>query len=154
MGDGKRRLPLVKEPEAAREEDVARPAWHWTIIGAFATWLAWLLLEMVAVPLLGAVDRSAAAGTTTQPLLVAVHFSALALAAFAGGLFVGRFGVQAGRLHAAIAGAIVVVPPWLVVATRVSGAGDVPFLAVLLALLAGWSTGAAYLGGRLGFRLR
>jgi hypothetical protein len=149
-GDTKRRLPLVKELDAAREEDVARPAWQWTIIGAFATWLAWLLLEMSAVPILGAVTSR----TVSQPLLVGTHVFVLALAALLGGLFVGRFGVRAGARHAAMTGAIVVIPPWLMLAFRATEIGEAPFLAVLLAALAALATGAAYFGGRLGVRLR
>jgi hypothetical protein len=155
-GDGKRRLPLVKEPDA-HEEDVERPPWHWSIIGAIAVLIAWLLLGMLSQLILSRfypwLGDPLAAGGPVRGGLVASGSLSLVVAAFGGGVFVGRFGARAGSPQAAAAGALAVVPPWLLVAIG-APADAIPLLVVVLVVLAAVGAAFAYLGGRLGLRVR
>ncbi len=155
-GDGKRRLPLVKEPDA-HEEDVERPPWHWSVIGAIAVLIGWLLLGMLSqlvlshfYPWLG--DPLAGGGTARGGFVAAGSIS-LVLASFAGGVFVGRFGARARAPQAALAGALAILPPWLILAVG-APADAMPLLVVVLVVLAGIGAAFAYAGGRVGIRLR
>jgi tRNA-(ms[2]io[6]A)-hydroxylase len=157
-GDGKRRLPLVKEPEAAREDDVDRPPWHWVFIGAIAVLIAWLilgtLLQLVLshfYPWLGSPFADKQAPVTGGA--VASSLLGLVLAAFGGGVFVGRFGVRAKARIAAASGAVAVVPPWVLVAFG-APADAMPLLLMLLAALGGVGALFALAGGLVGARLR
>jgi tRNA-(ms[2]io[6]A)-hydroxylase len=164
MADSKRRLPVFKPSDDDDEE--ARPPWHWIGFGTAAIFAAWLPLAYVAEALKGRVfaarlgdvrtpDEIAAALHALTPrelftldvialLLMAVP---LALAAFAGGLLVGRWGKGAGMREAALAGAsttlIVSVLTW-----AQAGLSAAPLAAVLLAVpLSAW-------GGKIGVRRR
>jgi hypothetical protein len=157
-GDGKRRLPLVKEPEPAREDDVERPPWHWAVIGAVAVLLAWLILgtliQLVLAhyyPWLG--NPFADKEAPVKGGMVASSLLSLILAAFAGGVFVGRFGVRAKARIAAASGALAVVPPWVLVAFG-APADAMPLLLMLLGALGAIGAAFAFAGGLLGVRLR
>jgi hypothetical protein len=110
--DGKRRLPLIStEPRAGDRGDEggeARPPWHWVGFGAVAIFTAWLPLSALA----GALAARLAAAPEDDPsrlarveiAIVALHMVALAVASFAGGLVVGRWGDPAGTREAALSG--------------------------------------------------
>ena len=123
----RRRLPVIqtpppdKPPAAPDEQADARPPWHWVGFGTVAIFAAWLPLSYVAgwvvrrgsAPYVGdaatpeAVIAKMAALTEEQRLRVAMiqmlpHVLGLALASFAGGFLVGRFGP--GVREAALAG--------------------------------------------------
>lgn len=122
----KRRLPILK-PSAGggADEGEPRPPWHWVGFGTVLIFAAWLPLAYVA----GAVqarmlatrfgedaskdqiDLAVAAMTAGERVALALSQAipgvlALALASFAGGLVVGRFGAGAGMREAARAGAV------------------------------------------------
>jgi hypothetical protein len=123
--DGKRRLPLLQAPAApggeGSEEDVRRPAWQWVGFGAVAVLTAWLPLSA----LVGLLGSKLAAGSEADPARVAragaaivgLHVVALALAAFAGGFVVGRWGgsgvgVRTAGLAGLVAGLVAIAIAW------------------------------------------
>ena len=167
--DKKRRLPVLNAPPAAgggeEEEGEARPPWHWIGFGTVAVFAVWLPLSYVAelvrvramVAWIGSpptAEATAEAIAALSPearaklglVLFFTHGSALALAAFAGGMLVGRYGgAQAGVREAALAGLMAAL-----VATLLAwgGVSWVPLVTIAVATL------AAALGGRAGKRRR
>jgi hypothetical protein len=123
----RRRLPVLQEPKrTTSEEDVPeRPPWHWIGFGAIAIFAVWLPLAYVgghvsrssmtarfgsnaskeevdlAVAAMSAGERARLMATIALPSILA-----LALASFAGGVLVGRFGLGHGPRSAAAAGGV------------------------------------------------
>jgi len=89
----KRRLPVLQNKD--EDEGEERPAWHWVVLTAATTLLAWLLIAAVT----NAVVRSA----SPQWALVA-NALALALSAGLAGALAGKFGTRAEVRHAALGG--------------------------------------------------
>ena len=148
MSDGKRRLPVLSGgPSAppAEPPEEERPPWHWAAIGVVGIFVFWLPLSMIAGRFV------AEAGPRVQMI---VHAAAYALACFAAGLIVGRFGGRAGRREAAIAGAAAALLATLLVASAGSSAHLWLLLALLLVVLALLGGGAAWAGAALGVRAR
>ena len=169
----RRRLPVVQEPRPAEPpegEDEARPPWHWIGFGVVAIFAAWLPLAAAAAALArrayegtfgsGAgeaeVARTLAAMTAGERVRFTLsqavpQAAALALAAFAGGYLVGRFGRGTRPREAAIAGAGTAL-----MATALTIRGLQLGLATLVTVLVTFAlaTGFAALGGRSGVRHR
>lgn len=126
----RRRLPVVNQPRSEGstpepEGEEARPPWHWVGFGAVAIFAVWLPLAYVAASVarrtmterFGAdaskesVDAALAAMSTAERAklmgtIALPSILALALAAFAGGVLVGRFGSGKSARAAAGAGAV------------------------------------------------
>ncbi len=164
----RRRLPVIqnepKESPGEEENEEPRPPWHWVGFGTVAILAVWLALAYVA----GAVARSimqsrfgkdaseeqiqiamAAMDANERARLMATiaipNVLALALAAFAGGFIVGRFGTGTGPREAARAGAVVACIV-SIVAWRGVTAASIIALVVILAVAMGF---AAW-GGKFG----
>ncbi len=153
--DGKRRLPLLPKTEVAQEGDEERPPWHWAAIGAAAIFVFWLPLAFLANAALARVHGGAEVDQVpraVQALMVGVNLLAFALASFAAGLLVGRFGGKAGPREATLAGLGAATIAWMI---GIWGAqAGLLIGAMLLALLVAVSAGSARLGGSLGLRSR
>jgi len=161
---GKRKLPMIaSRPD---EDADARPPSHWIGFGLVAIFTLWAPFAAVAeavkrraiVSYLG--DHSsetdlqlavASLSDADRSRLAVVVFSlpliALALAATGGGYLVGRFGGQAGKREAALAGAGAAL-----VATGLAWLGGGVSLASLLSIAI--AVPFAALGARLGIRAR
>ncbi len=119
----KRRLPVIQRAAPEEEPDEPRPTWHWVGFGTVAIFTAWLPLASGAQALhawslrrrfgvTGGAEEIFAVLSTLHPEIrrqllwemVAPHAAMLALASFAGGYLVGRFGEHAGVKEAALAG--------------------------------------------------
>ncbi|MCC6525169.1 MAG: hypothetical protein IT373_21125 [Polyangiaceae bacterium] len=171
--DGKHRLPVLKGASPAPDEPPPRPPWHWVVLGAVGTLLAWLPLAWVGGRVTEAVLTDAFAGATTAEdvaalvdgmssskkwLLYAVVVGmpglALGFAAVLGGLLVGRFGGAAGKKEATLAGVAAALLASVVVARGLidsNGFGVWLGTAGIIAVIAGAS---GHVGGALGLRLR
>ena len=170
----RRRLPVVQEPRPATppegEDEEARPPWHWIGFGVVAIFAAWLPLAAAAGALarrayeatFGAgaaeveVARALGAMTSGERLRFTLSQAvpqafALALAAFAGGFLVGRFGKGTRPREAAICGAATAL-----MATALTIRGLELGVATLVTVLVTFAiaTGFAALGGRQGVRQR
>lgn len=158
----RRQLPVLKnepapEPEAA--DDEARPPWHWAGFGVVAIFAAWLPLSYVG----GAISKRLVSGIDLEHfdtlstgeqaklgLMVGLPtMIGLAIAAFAGGFVVGRFGTGPGTRVAAVSGAITALI--VTVLSWVGYSGAVLISSLILFTLA---TGFAALGGRVGEKRR
>ena len=139
----KRRLPVLREPEVAAPGDEDRPPWHWSAIGAVGVFVLWLPLALV-------INGALAGGG--PGLLAALNAAAFALAAFASGFLVGRFGGSAGRREATVGGVAAGATAWLVAASQ--GLQGPLTWALLLALIVALGGGAARAGGALGVSKR
>ncbi len=167
--DGKRRLPVLQNKEDEGDE---RPPWHWSAIGAVAIVLVWLPLSMLSGLIArrtyaryvpgddaAATARAIEAMSAGQKLwlgflVVLGPLVSLALAAFAGGVMVGRFGGRAGKREAAVAGLSAAgVSAALSAPAMLADTGPVTW-AFTAAFLLGLAALAAYFGGTLGLRLR
>lgn len=155
--------PPAKDAEGGHDEEEgeARPPWHWIGFGTVAVFAVWLPLSYVAelvrvramVAWIGSpesAEATAAAIAALSPearaklglVLFFTHGTALAIAAFAGGMLVGRYGSgAAGVREAALAGLMAAL-----VATVLAwgGVSWVPLVTLAVA------TAAAALGGRAG----
>jgi hypothetical protein len=125
----KRRLPVLPSPKAGGEDEIEpRPPWHWVGFGTVLIFAAWLPLAYVGGAVqarmlasrfgVGAskdqIDLALAAMTAGERAQLALSQAipgvlALALAAFAGGLVVGKFGGGAGTREAAMSGAVTAI---------------------------------------------
>jgi len=144
--DTKRRLPLLKTPADGGGEDDApeRPPWQWVGFGALAIFVVWLPLAFLA-----ALAATRLGGVEGSPVFaVAVLASALAIAALAGGLLVGRWGAPGvGVREASLAGlSTALVASALAWGTPGAWAGGLTTIAVAVP--------CAALGGWLGLRRR
>ena len=168
----KRRLPVLNaSPKSGDDDDETRPPWHWVGFGTVLIFAAWLPLAYVggavqarmlatkfgegasqdqidlAIAAMSAGERAQLMLTQAIPVVLA-----LALAAFAGGMVVTRFGGAsgAGVKEAARSGAITSVIA--VALTAVQGfSTSVLVSAVVITAVA---TGFAAWGGRVGRRKR
>lgn len=162
-----RRLPVLSEPAPKRdaEEPVPeRPPWHWVGFGTIAIFAVWLPLAYAAAAVSRSItvarfgeDASADQITIAMAamsegermrlsiLLALPSIMGLALAAFTGGLLVGRFGSGKGTREAALSGAvataIVAVLAWR--GFSVSALVTTLVVALVAVLFAAW-------GGRVG----
>ena len=166
----KRRLPVLQSPKASSggDDDTGepRPPWHWVGFGVVIIFAAWLPLSYVG----GAVQRSMLAskfGEGASPDQIAIATAAmspgeraqmmlsqalpvvfaLALAAFAGGIVVGKFGAGAGPKESARSGAITAL---IAVAISFAGFSVATFVSTIVIFLV--ATGFAWWGGRVGIR--
>jgi MFS family permease len=158
----RRRLPVLQsndEGKGGGGEGEDRPPWHWSAIGAVATFVVWLPLAFLTAALLKGVlhggDRidPETASRAAVAAVIVLNALAFALGAFAAGLLVGRVGGKAGRREATVSGLAAAVIAWGYAAADGARSGLLVW-ALLLALMAGLGAGSAYLGGRLGLRLR
>jgi hypothetical protein len=164
----RRRLPVIQEapppPGDAPGDDDARPPWHWVGFGTVAIFATWLILAAVAgavvkraiAPWVGAAQtpaeiasRLATMSADERMRLAAVqmipHVFALALASFAGGLLVGKFGAGTGPREAAMSGFATALIA-TVVAVREGGVSWASAVTFLIAVaFSAW-------GGRVGAR--
>jgi hypothetical protein len=161
--DPKRRLPVLKA-QGADEPEETRPPWQWVGFGTVAIFVAWLPLSYLAelarrratAAWLGDASTNEEAARALAALAPAdraklgltvflLHGGGLALAAFAGGYLVGRWGGAATPREAALAGVaaalVASVLGW-------SGISWVPLVTIAVAALFAW------LGGRTGVRRR
>ncbi len=139
----KRRLPVLREPEVAAPGDEDRPPWHWSAIGAVGVFVLWLPLALLINGALTGVGQAVAA---------ALNAAAFALAAFASGFLVGRFGGSAGRREATVSGMAAGATAWLIAASQ--GMRGAVTWALLLAIIVALGGGAARVGGALGVSKR
>lgn len=166
----KRRLPVLQAPKASSSDDdetgEPRPPWHWVGFGVVIIFATWLPLSYVGA----AVQRSMLAskfgadasaeqitiataamspGERTQLMLsqaLPVVF-ALALAAFAGGIVVAKFGAGAGPKESARSGAITAL---IAVAISFTGFNVATLVSTVVIFVV--ATGFAWWGGRVGIR--
>jgi hypothetical protein len=162
----KRRLPVLKEPASSRdvEAETRRPPWQWAGFGTVAIFVAWLPLSYLAELARrrataawlgdgGAPEDAARAFAALAPAeraklgltVFLLHGGALALAAFAGGYLVGRWGGAANERQAALAGVTAALVASVLAWTGISW---VPLVTIALAALFAW------MGGRTGVRGR
>lgn len=166
----KRRLPVLQSPKASSggDDDTGepRPPWHWVGFGVVIIFAAWLPLSYVG----GAVQRSMLSskfGADASPDQIAIATAAmtpgeraqlmlsqalpvvfaLALAAFAGGVVVGKFGAGAGPKESARSGAITAL---IAVAISFAGFSVATLVSTIVIFLV--ATGFAWWGGRVGIR--
>lgn len=162
----RRRLPVLQNtpPSPAAEEDEARPPWHWVGFGTVAIFAAWLPLAYVGGALSARVMTArfgpnasrdaielalASMASSERARLMAIvalpGILALGLAAFAGGIVVGRFGSGTGAREAAVAGGTTAL-----IASILAWTG--PSLAALFGLVVTFAVAIAFAawGGRLG----
>lgn len=163
----KRRLPVLQPPKSESEDaGEPRPPWHWVGFGVVIIFAAWLPLSYVG----GAVQRSMLSskfGADASAEQVAIATAAmtpgeraqlmlsqalpvvfaLALAAFAGGIVVGKFGAGAGPKESARSGAITAL-----IAVAISFQGFTVASLVSTVVIFVVATGFAWWGGRAGLR--
>lgn len=155
MADTKRRLPVLQSNED--DEGPPRPRWQWTLIGAAAVLICWLLLALVATPLAGRVgDADPATGPRggQAVALVIGNVLALVLAALGGGYLVGRFGGLARVREAMAAGALAACVGVVVGLGSGAAQGSVAAGIGLAVVVVGLGAGGGWLGGRIGVRAR
>lgn len=166
----RRRLPVIQnEPSrndgvASGDEDEVRPPWHWVGFGTVAIFAAWLPLAYAAGAVsakvmasrFGAdasketIERSLATMSSGDHarLMATVALPSilgLALAAFAGGIIVGRFGTGTGAREAAYSGAVTAL-----VASAIAWAGLTASSFIAAAVTFAVAVGFAAWGGRFG----
>ncbi len=170
----RRRLPVLNNTpsrsntEADPSEDEPRPPWHWVGFGTVAIFAGWLPLAYVA----GALSRrimaerfgADASKETIDAALLAMpdaeharlmaiialpSLAGLALAAFGGGVVVGRFGTGTGPREAALSGVATAL-----MATALAWAGPSRWMLVASSLMVLVSAGGAAWGGHVGARRR
>lgn len=161
----RRRLPVLQNsPPPTAEEDEARPPWHWVGFGTVAIFAAWLPLAYVGGALSArvmtarfgpdasrdAIELALAAMTESErarlmAIVALPGVLALGIAAFAGGIVVGRFGSGTGAREAAVAGGATAV-----IASALAWNG--PSLAALVGVIVTFAVAIAFAawGGRLG----
>lgn len=164
----RRHLPILKaEPEGPAqdvEDDEKRPPWHWVGFGTIAIFAAWLPLAYAAQAVVVRVmtrefgatatpaeisEKLAAASSAERVRITAIlalpNALSFALASFAGGYLVGRFGPKAGGREAAFSGAVTAL---LAVVIAWGGLSIGYLLTALVIVLVG--VGFAAWGGRVG----
>jgi hypothetical protein len=167
----RRQLPILNQKlappvgtVAPPDEGEERPPWHWSAIGAVLIFAVWLPLAMVGQwlsgRLLGGLVPAGSAAQTeaflaqataatrlgVKAATVAPPLLGFAAACLAGGAMVGRFGGQAGKKEATVAGLVAASTAWALTAAG-AGLGATWVLWPPVALL---GAGFALLGGRLG----
>ncbi len=168
----RRRLPVIQSaPKKDEDEGEDRPPWHWIGFGTVAIFAAWLPLAYLAGAIVkravepyvgGAASaeeyaaRYAALAAGDRVRLAAIqwipHALAFAIAAFAGGFLVGRFGKGTRAREAAAAGAATSVIALTIAAG--GGIGSVGAGLVMIAVVALLAIGFAAWGGKAGVARR
>ena len=162
----KRKLPIIQPSDDTGDDE--RPPWQWAAIGGVAILVAWLPLSMLGnvvsrevwARLLPSGDNPEAVAQAYQALsgadrlglglgMVIPHLVALALAAFLGGLMVGRFGGSAGKKEATAAGVVVAL-----VAAFSAAPPDAMAAILALAVMAVLAALSARAGAAAGQRMR
>ena len=124
----RRRLPVISNTPPTEDEEDERPPWHWVGFGTVAIFAAWLPLAYVGGAISAkvmaarfgadaskeAIDLAlrAMSGDERARLMATVALPSLlglAIAAFAGGFVVGRFGSGTGVREAAYSGVLTAV---------------------------------------------
>jgi hypothetical protein len=145
--DSKRRLPVLKAPQADAPEEEPRPPWQWVGFGAVAIFVAWLPLSLLAGALAARLASAAEGGTHDELVRAAIAIRVayaieLALGAIGGGFVVGRWGAAGvGAREAALAGlAAALVAVGVSWASFGVSAGSllIVVVAVPMAALGGW----------------
>jgi hypothetical protein len=139
----KRRLPVIRTPEQG-EAAPLRPPWQWVGFGALATVVVWLPLAGLLARLLG--------GAATL-LDVIAHLGALAVASWAGGFIVGRWGTERIGLREAVLGPMTAVTCAVAWSLVRSGGGVFGAIEEILAMAIAALPSAA-MGGARGLRRR
>jgi tRNA-(ms[2]io[6]A)-hydroxylase len=160
-----RRLPVLQN---ASTSDDDRPAWHWSVIGLAFVFSIWVPLAMIAsfvadrvvTRTLGDLPADElglqlAQATTGDRIalwlaLTAAPILSYAFSCAASGTLVGRFGGKAGPKEAALAGALAAIAGAGVSLLRETFVASAASLLLLVPI----GVGMAWLGGKLGFRLR
>ncbi len=166
----KRHLPVLKtEPQASEDtDDEARPPWHWVGFGTVAIFAAWLPLAYIAGAVsarmmaarFGAdaskdsIDLALSAMTSGERarLMAVVAFPSilgLAIAAFGGGVVVGRFASGTGSREAAYAGGLTAI-----IASAIAWAGLTASSVIGAVVTLAVAIGFGAWGGRFGARSR
>jgi len=167
----RRRLPVIQSSPKNEDEGEERPPWHWIGFGTVAIFAAWLPLAYLAgavvkravEPYVGGAataeeyaTRYAALASGDRVRLAAIqwipHALAFALAAFAGGFLVGRFGKGTRPREAAAAGAATSLIAQTIAAG--GGIGSVGAGVVMIAVVALLAIGFATWGGKVGVARR
>ncbi len=157
---------MIQPREGGENEGEERPPWHWIGFGAVAIFATWLPLAYAAqLVALRATEARFGSNATEAEVSLAIaamsgaerlrltasqalpHVLALAIAAFAGGFLVGRFGQKAGPRQAAAAGGVTALAAVLLSCR--SGAMSLSAVVIL-----GVATAFAAWGGRTGVRTR
>jgi tRNA-(ms[2]io[6]A)-hydroxylase len=159
-----RRLPVLQNAPPDEE----RPAWQWGAIGVVFIFSIWVPLAMLASWLGGRVSHQLVGDLPPDELalrladassgerfwlwfvLTVVPVLAYALACWASGAMVGRFGGKAGPREAAVAGGVAALGAAGLTLLRASVSASAASLVVLLPI----GVGAAWLGGLFGKRRR
>lgn len=137
-----RRLPVVQSSTSEDDLAATRPSWHWVLIGAGFCLTLFMPLAAVAIWL------SARFALGAAPILVS-----FALACFAAGVLVGRFGGRSRAGIAALGGLVGALLTWALAALG-RALSPWPVAVGALIVLAGCAYVLAWLGGRLGVRIR
>ena len=164
----RRHLPVLSNhpppDEAKPDDEAARPPWHWVGFGTVAIFAGWLPLAYVAGAVSAkvmaarfgadaskdAIDLALSTMTSGEraQLMATValpNLLGLALAAFGGGVVVGRFGAGTGAREAAMSGGVTAF-----VASAMAFAGFTAATLIAAAVTFAVAIGFAAWGGRLG----
>ncbi len=143
MVTSKRRLPVLN---SAPPDDEARPPWQWVGFGTVMIFIAWVPLAYAGAALLDApAAHPPARETGSVARLLVATIAPLAIATFAGGFLVGRFGKPAGVREAVLAGGVAGVVAVLL--TALSGPFS-PLFLLIVALTAGFAGAGGAAGAR------
>lgn len=163
MAGEKRHLPIVPAQGSSEPEEPPRPPWHWVGFGVVAIFGAWLPLAWIAARVVrgwlerrfpGAAspeelaasfaDMPAGERASVVAMLAVPHVLALALAAFAGGYLVGRWGEGTTRREPALAGLFAGIVACVLTFGALSGFSFAPLVVPLVA------APIAFVGGNVG----
>jgi hypothetical protein len=95
--NAKRRLPVFQAP--ANDDVPERPPWQWSVFGAGLIVLLWMVLTLLASPLMRLVAASNVASTS-------LHFAIEGLASLLVGTVIGTWSKRRGIKEGATAGAL------------------------------------------------
>jgi hypothetical protein len=95
--NAKRRLPVFQAP--ANDDVPERPPWQWSVFGAGLIVLLWMVLTLLASPLMRLIAASNVASTS-------LHFAIEGLASLLVGTVIGTWSKRRGIKEGATAGAL------------------------------------------------